>query len=117
MESLSTNDKKENFPVANIKKINMALYENIENENDRLQQSANVQKHYCENLKNFFEKNIVKENEGKLTDLKEKNEQNWKWKQKMVGELGKLIESNKDYEKQVETVKINEENQTSNEAF
>merc|ERR1711997_850378 len=79
MESVSTADKKEKPSIANIKKINMALYENIEedNEKDQLQQSARVQTHYCENLKHFFEKNIVKENPDALNDLKEKNEQSW----------------------------------------
>merc|ERR1711899_422500 len=76
-----------------------------------------AQKHYCENLKHFFEKTITKESQDTLTDLKEKNDQNWKWKQKMVGELGKLIESSQDYERQVETVKKNEENETSDESL
>ena len=119
MESVSTADKKEKPSIVNIKKINMALYENIEedNEKDQLQQSARVQTHYCENLKHFFEKNIVKENPDALNDLKEKNEQSWKWKQKMVGELGKLIASNKDYERQVETVKMKEDNQISDDSL
>ena len=34
----------------------------------------------------------------------------------MVGELGKLIASNKDYEKQVETVKMKEESQSSDDS-
>merc|ERR1712218_248123 len=97
----------------------MALYENMEDESEKdlFQQSAKVQKNYCENLKHFFEKNIVKENQDTLTDLKEKNDQNWKWKQKMVGELGKLIESSQDYEKQVETVKKNEESEIPDESL
>ena len=48
---------------------------------------------------------VPKSVEDALAALKEKNEQKWQWKQKMVGELDKLIKANYDYEKEIKTNK------------
>merc|ERR1712198_184785 len=58
---------------------------------------------------------VPKSTEEALADLKEKNEQKWKWKQKMVQELDKLIKSNDEYEKEAKIAKAVEEKSVTND--
>merc|ERR1711899_152502 len=103
----------------------------------KIKATDEIKKGHCSDIKDLLEKStredliqndsltskkmkliqvdVPKSTEEALAELKEKNETKWKWKQKMVNELDKLIKSNDEYEKEVKIAKVVEEQPVTND--